>query len=467
VKLVILNLWKANKISDIAALKRVSADLILIKVGQGKVIDDLFEENFKLLTENGFDVGVFYFVLDKYSAKESVETLEGWLKGKRISLMALDAEPPGGGNTVSEAGMDAFRAEWERLYPKSLVVYSNQLYWQSIMNNSANWGGVVKWVANPGADKPAMPTNWSDWGLWQFAFNQTIEGVTGGVDLNYYNTAELAKIMPFVIPQIAPVPEPSSVLWRGKVMGTNGLYVRNMPATSGKVLRGMAQGTICNVYQVQNSWARISPDNPEWCYIASDCLSRIPDAPIPVPDPIVTIPAGSKIDIATFPCFSQNDPRWRYKKLGTSSSTLGGWGCVVTSNASVYKFLGFDTDPDRLNTNMIKWQGYQDTNMWRWWTPPLYMPDLTWEREPSGTTARARIDLVRKLTEQGIPPILCVDFDLRDSDLQSHFVVGLGVTPENDVIIMDSWDGKIKSFKSTYGNPLWGVWRVDIYRRTI
>ena len=144
---------------------------------------------------------------------------------------------------------------------------------------------------------------------------------------------------------------------------------------------------------------------------------------------------------------------------------MGGWGCLVTSSAAVYKFLGFDIDPGRLNKLMIAWNGYQDTNLWRWWVPPLYLKGLTWEREPSGTTAKTRIDLVRSLTERGIPPILCVDFKLSTSDLESHFVVGLAVTADKDIIIMDSWDGKVKSFKSTYGNPLWGIWRVDIYKR--
>ena len=462
-KLTVLNFWKANKITDIAALKRASAELIILKVGQGKVVDDLFEENYKILTDNGFDVGVFYFVLDKYTAEESVDTVVEWLRGKNIAALALDIEPPGGGNTVSEKGVEAFRVEWERRYSKIQMIYSNVSQWKSIMNNSANWSGVIKWVANPDADTPAMPANWTNWGLWQYKFNQTVDGVTGGVDLNYFHSEELAKLKPFTIPLIDPVPELPSVLWRGKVNGKDGLYVRNMPAKSGKVLRGLVYGTIVDVYQVTNTWARISPDKPEWVYIAPDCLVKIGATPTP---PVIVIPptSGSAIDIDSFPRFSQRDPRWVSDKLGTSDSSMGGWGCVVTSNAAVYKYLGIDTDPGRLNKLMIEWNGYDDTNLWRWWTPGLYLP-VTWEREPKGTTARGRIELVRALTNVGIPPVLCVDFNLAQTDLQSHFLIGLSVTEDNDVIIMDSWDGKITSFKSRYGNPLWGIWRIDTYTR--
>lgn len=463
-KLTVLNFWKANKITDIAELKRVSADLIILKVGQGKVIDDLFEENYKILTDNGFDVGVFYFVLDKYTAKESVDTVADWLRGKRITVLALDIEPPGGGNTVSEKGVEAFRVEWEHRYPKIQMVYSNVAYWKSIMNNSANWGGVIKWVANPGAGTPAMPANWSNWGLWQYKFNQTVEGVTGGVDLNYFHTEELAKLKPFTIAEQEPEAEPP-LLWIGKVNGTRGLNVRATPSISGRWFRTLPYLMKVGVYEVHGSWARISPDKPEWCYIAPDCLVKIEAVPV-VPPVIVLPPAtGTAIDIATFPKMSQNDPKWRYKKLGTSDSSLGGWGCLVTSAAAIYRYYGWDTDTERLNDDMKRWNGFADSNLWRWWVPPLYLKGLTWAREPAGTTARGRIDLVRSLTEKGIPPILCVDFQLATSDLQSHFVVALSVTAENDVIIMDSWDGQIKSFKSAYGNPLWGIWRVDAYVR--
>ena len=261
-----------------------------------------------------------------------------------------------------------------------------------------------------------------------------------------------------------PIPsETTPTLWKGKVNGSLGLYVRNMPAKSGRVLRGLVFGTTVDVYQVSGTWARISPTSPEWVYIAPDCLVKIGIAPVP---PVIVIPpaSGSAIDIDSFPCFSQRDPRWASDKLGTSDSSMGGWGCVVTSHAAVYKYLGIDIDPGRLNKLMIEWDGYDDTNLWRWWTPELHLP-VKWEREPKGTTARERIELVRSLTSKGIPPVLCVDFQLATSDLQSHFVVGLGVTAENDVIIMDSWDGQIKSFKSTYGNPLWGIWRVDVSKR--
>ena len=272
-----------------------------------------------------------------------------------------------------------------------------------------------------------------------------------------------------IMPVPVPVPETPVVLWRGKVNGSNGLYVRSTSATTGKVLRGLVYGTIVDVYEVQGTWARISPTKQEWCYIAPDCIIRIID--VPVVPPVIVVPSlppasSSAIDIDSFPRFSQRDPRWASDRLGTSSSSFGGWGCLVTAAAAIFKYHGIDIDPGRLNKLMITWNGFANTNLWCWDVPGRHLP-VTWAREPSGTTARGRIDLVKSLTGQGIPPILCVDFNLALSDLQSHFVVGLGATADNDIIIMDTWDGQIKNFSADYGSPLWGIWRIDTYTRDV
>lgn len=466
-KLTIPNLWEANTITDIAKVK-ATYPAVILRVGYGGEIDKKFVENYKICTDAGMPVCVFYFPLDKYTPKQMVDKCFGWMAGMTIHFLAPDVEHPlpGYGNTLSKATVDGFIAEW-RSRVTLPVIYSSQARWYEIMQNSTQYADCVKWVSNPGSDYPAMPDKWGSWGLWQFAFNREVEGITGGVDLNYFHSEELAKLTPFTFPLPSPIPMPEEplVLWQGKVNGTAGLYVRNMPSKSGRVLRGLVYGTEVDVYQVQDSWARISPDKPEWCYIAPDCLVRIVDVP-PPPPPVIVVPpsSGSAIDIESFPRFSQRDPRWANDRLGTSDSSMGGWGCLVTANATVYKYLGIDIDPGRLNKLMISWNGYEATNLWRWWTPTLYLP-VKWEREPAGTTARARIDLVRSLTERGIPPILCVDFNLAQTDLQSHFVVGLGVTADKDIIIMDTWDGTVKLFSKEFGNPLWGIWRVDTYTR--
>ena len=63
--------------------------------------------------------------------------------------------------------------------------------------------------------------------------------------------------------------------------------------------------------------------------------------------------SGAAIIPADFPRFSQRDPRWASDKLGTSDSTMGGWGCVVTSNAVVTNQHGIEIDMEAAANNMM------------------------------------------------------------------------------------------------------------------
>jgi hypothetical protein len=61
--------------------------------------------------------------------------------------------------------------------------------------------------------------------------------------------------------------------------------------------------------------------------------------------------------------YSQKDPRWSDVRLGTSYSTIGGYGCTLCSVASVLADFGIDVDPGRLNRWLIANGGYTGGNL--------------------------------------------------------------------------------------------------------
>ena len=61
--------------------------------------------------------------------------------------------------------------------------------------------------------------------------------------------------------------------------------------------------------------------------------------------------------------FSQRDPHWSTKKLGTGVATIGKVGCLMTSVAGVLATNGIATDPDQLNQWLIAKHGYADGNL--------------------------------------------------------------------------------------------------------
>ena len=59
------------------------------------------------------------------------------------------------------------------------------------------------------------------------------------------------------------IPVPPAGLYKAKVTPSQGLNVRNK--AGGTVLRALPVGTIVQVYEEQNGWARINPTQSEWC----------------------------------------------------------------------------------------------------------------------------------------------------------------------------------------------------------
>lgn len=59
--------------------------------------------------------------------------------------------------------------------------------------------------------------------------------------------------------------------------------------------------------------------------------------------------------------YSQRDPRWANKKLGTSPVTIGGYGCLITDLGMFY-----DKTPDVVNDILTRGGGYANQNLVSW-----------------------------------------------------------------------------------------------------
>jgi hypothetical protein len=48
----------------------------------------------------------------------------------------------------------------------------------------------------------------------------------------------------------------------------------------------------------------------------------------------------------------QNDEKWKNTKLGNSTETIGGWGCLLTSVTMMLNGIGYDETPETVNEKM-------------------------------------------------------------------------------------------------------------------
>jgi uncharacterized protein YvpB len=143
------------------------------------------------------------------------------------------------------------------------------------------------------------------------------------------------------------------------------------------------------------------------------------------------------------PVFGQRDSRWANKLLGTSTSTIGGYGCLITSIAMLAKYYGKDTDPDRMNTSLISVGGYASGNLYKWYegVTKIY-PDITCTKivyTPDPLSTAQETELKNEI-DAGRPVVLYVDFNPATAAPDMHFVLLIGY--EGDTFYMnDPWYG--------------------------
>jgi hypothetical protein len=161
----------------------------------------------------------------------------------------------------------------------------------------------------------------------------------------------------------------------------------------------------------------------------------------------------------------QMDPRWGTKKLGTSNSSISGYGCNLCCHSMLLKYYKHDYLPDSLNALYIEKGVYQDLNLINFWKIPEVFPDITADQFIQCPTDPAPLDLIDEYLDKGKPVIALVDFDMKTQGLQSHFILIIG-KDNGDYLINDPMgnvgDGSYW-FKAKYGDPTLNIYGLRLY----
>jgi hypothetical protein len=151
--------------------------------------------------------------------------------------------------------------------------------------------------------------------------------------------------------------------------------------------------------------------------------------------------------------FSQQDPKWKGKLLGTDrESTIGSYGCLLTSISMVTSAYGFDVTPEQMNDKMRQAGAFQGA-----FVMPVYiskavpgMRQVNYIECPSQPAPLAEID---SYLSAGKPVIVEVDYS-PNAGLQNHWIV-LTSKKGDDYVIQDPWpypaDAKETTLTSKYG----------------
>jgi hypothetical protein len=163
---------------------------------------------------------------------------------------------------------------------------------------------------------------------------------------------------------------------------------------------------------------------------------------------------------------SQKDSRWKLKRLGNSSSTIGSYGCLLVCHSMMLRYYGHDLLPDALN-ELYKQKGVFDGDLINYWKVPLAFPDI--QCPPDGflqcPDVPAPLDVIDSYLDKKMPVIALVDFDKATQGVQGHFVLIIG--KDGDYLINDPMANPGEGsyyFSARYGDPAKGIYGLRLYQ---
>lgn len=175
--------------------------------------------------------------------------------------------------------------------------------------------------------------------------------------------------------------------------------------------------------------------------------------------------------------YSQRDPQWASQRLGTvNGSTIGAYGCYVTSFAIIAEYYGKNVTPAQLDdffTNGHVYYNadgshndpanYSSDNMLQ----TIY-GDILFQGIHDYSNTPADLNLLKTLlSDPTISVILELDFDHDPNDgIQTHFVVAVDCDGKK-VTIADPWQipGSIDDITKNYGNnPTQTILKFVVYK---
>ncbi|NWG07420.1 MAG: SH3 domain-containing protein [Chloroflexi bacterium] len=132
----------------------------------------------------------------------------------------------------------------------------------------------------------------------------------------------------------------------------------------------------------------------------------------------------------------QNDEKWKNTKLGNSSETIGGWGCLLTSVTMMLNGIGYNETPETVNEKMKNAGGFQGAFFIPSVLPYVWSNCAYRDMQPCETMP-APIAQIDAAVAAGKPVILQVDWN-KQVGIQTHFVL-VKEKKGNDYVLYDPY----------------------------
>jgi lysozyme len=187
-------------------------------------VDSQFKTNWQAMQTAGIARGAYHFFEPTSDATAQANNFihtVGSLKSTDLPPV-IDVEISNG---VSNSQMISGVTTWLTLVEQGLgrtpMIYTVASFWNAHLNDQ--FGNYPLWIAHYDVQSPTIPKGWSKWAFWQHSQSGSVNGVTGSVDLDWFNgsVAGLQALLhgstvstptaPVSVPTPPPAPPPASL----------------------------------------------------------------------------------------------------------------------------------------------------------------------------------------------------------------------------------------------------------------
>jgi lysozyme len=178
--------WQGTIDWDAVAADGVEFAFIKATEG-GDYVDPRFAANWAGAQRAGVIRGAYHFYRPQTDAMAQAAHFLSTVQLAQGDLPpVLDVEVTDGRSAAMiAAGVRTWLQEVERATGHRPILYTRASFWTGQMGSG--FGGYPLWVAHYGVSSPSIPAEWSGWTFWQHSDAGRVNGISGDVDLNWFN----------------------------------------------------------------------------------------------------------------------------------------------------------------------------------------------------------------------------------------------------------------------------------------
>jgi lysozyme len=169
-------------------VKQAGMKFAIVKATEGQTsVDSQFTNNWQNIKAAGLLRGAYHFFdagIDGTAQARHFLQIAPVAAGDLPPVIDVEAAASANNATILQEVQNWLNTV-EQALNRLPMIYTTASFWNSHLNH--NFGNYPLWVAEYGVTVPKIPAGWSNWQFWQYSQSGKVIGVTGSVDMDYFN----------------------------------------------------------------------------------------------------------------------------------------------------------------------------------------------------------------------------------------------------------------------------------------